>query len=202
MGYNNTYDTNEMSTGAFMAMMSRVLLQDSFQNIVEDRAVKAAPSPLDRLNLGYTNEPRYPYLRMLLFQDGKLRTAYIENTPENIAAFILYHQNACGEISIQSPDQMELMIANRGYIHKALDAPYLTNRLNPVLNGMRHTPVSEPEAVDPSLYDFPEGRLYAFYEQALLRAGMERGEVYGCLEAELGRMEARMPDMSGEGMGR
>ncbi len=97
-------------------------LRQSLQNSNENKyALEDAVNPMD-----------YPYIKAVLM-NGQINAFHLDNSPENIASFILHHQND-GEISLRTPDDVEIMIANRGYVLKALNADYLDHELNPALS--------------------------------------------------------------------
>lgn len=89
------------------------------------------------------------YLEAKWIGPKNLRSCKLENTPENLAAFIQQKRDV-DEISIRDPNDTELIIARFGYVHMCLDEAYLKNRLQPALAELRRSgdiPVFQEAAV-------------------------------------------------------
>lgn len=84
------------------------------------------------------NVNAYPYLEAKWIGEKNLRSCKLENTPENLAAFI-QQKKAVDEISIRDPKGTEVIIARLGYVHMCLDEAYLKNRLQPALTELRRS---------------------------------------------------------------
>lgn len=80
----------------------------------------------------------YPYLEAKWIGEKNLCSCKLENTPENLAAFI-QQKKAVDEISIRDPNGTEVIIARLGYVHMCLDEAYLKNRLQPALSELRRS---------------------------------------------------------------
>ena len=80
----------------------------------------------------------YSYLEAKWIGPKNLRSCKLENTPENLAAFIQQKQDV-DEISVRDPGGTELIIARFGYVHMCLDEAYLKNRLQPALSELRRS---------------------------------------------------------------
>lgn len=89
------------------------------------------------------------YLEAKWIGPKNLRGCKLENTPENLAAFIQQKKDV-DEISVRDPNGTELIIARFGYVHMCLDEAYLKNRLQPALSELRRSgdmPVIQEAAV-------------------------------------------------------
>ena len=80
----------------------------------------------------------YPYLEAKWIGEKNLRSCKLENTPENLAAFIQQKKDV-EEISFRDPNGAEVIIARLGYVHMCLDESYLKNRLQPTLQEFRRS---------------------------------------------------------------
>ena len=78
------------------------------------------------------------YLEAKWIGPKNLRSCKLENTPENLAAFIQQKKDV-DEISVRDPGGTELIIARFGYVHMCLDEAYLKNRLQPALSELRRS---------------------------------------------------------------
>lgn len=78
------------------------------------------------------------YLEAKWIGPKNLRSCKLENTPENLAAFIQQRKDV-DEISVRDPGGTELIIARFGYVHMCLDEAYLKNRLQPALSELRRS---------------------------------------------------------------
>ena len=78
------------------------------------------------------------YLEAKWIGPKNLRGCKLENTPENLAAFIQQKKDV-DEISVRDPNGTELIIARFGYVHMCLDEAYLKNRLQPALSELRRS---------------------------------------------------------------
>lgn len=76
------------------------------------------------------------YLEAKWIGEKNLQSCKLENTPENLAAFI-QQKNDVEEISFRDPNGAEVVIARQGYVHMCLDEVYLKNRLQPALTEQR-----------------------------------------------------------------
>lgn len=79
-----------------------------------------------------------PYLEAKWIGEKNLRSCKLENTPENLAAFIQQKKDV-DEISIRDPNGTEMIIARFGYVHMCLDEVYLKNLLQPALSEQRRS---------------------------------------------------------------
>lgn len=80
----------------------------------------------------------YPYLEAKWIGEKNLRSYKLENTPENLAAFIQQKKDV-EEISFRDPNGAEVIIARQGYVHMCLDEAYLKNQLQPALAELRRS---------------------------------------------------------------
>ncbi len=82
---------------------------------------------------------QYPYISTQYIAGQKCIRHTIANDPENLAAYILAHAKDAGEISICSPDGIEVIIANSGYVLLCKDVRYMEDKLEPALARLRNT---------------------------------------------------------------
>ena len=75
----------------------------------------------------------FPQLHVCWFADRNLQKEIVPSTPSSLAAAIIKHAND-GELSVRSPDGMEVLIAAQGFVLKCEDISYWK-----VLNGELNT---------------------------------------------------------------
>lgn len=73
-----------------------------------------------------------PQLCIRWISDGSLQTESVTSEPSDLAAAIVKHQHD-GELSICTPEYMELLIANEGYVLMCSDIAYW-QEVNEALN--------------------------------------------------------------------
>ena len=89
------------------------------------------------LNRGEQLEDRvhiseFPQLYVYWIADRKLQNEIVSSTPSTLAAAIIKHTDD-GELSVRSPDGMEVLIAEQGFVLKCEDISYW-RKLNEELN--------------------------------------------------------------------
>ncbi len=82
---------------------------------------------------------QYPYICTQYIAGQKCIRHTIANDPDNLAAYILAHDMDAREISICSPDGIEVIIANSGYVLLCKDVRYMKEKLEPALARLRNT---------------------------------------------------------------
>lgn len=122
-------------------------IYDLYDDILDEVRTKLTPEELKQAELSARNTKghfyqagydvnTYSYLEATWIAEKGLRSCKLENTPENLAAFI-QRQKDVDEISLRDPKGTETIIVREGYVHMCLDETYLKNWLQPALSELR-----------------------------------------------------------------
>ena len=108
---------------------------DSFEVMMREKLIKRQIARMENNEGQKENEvdiKQFPQLKVRWISRGSLLEEIVSSAPSDMAACMMRHQDD-GELSICSPEGVEFMIANQGYVMMSRDLKYW-QELNAQLN--------------------------------------------------------------------
>ena len=101
-------------------------MKDFLEAMMRDKLMKRQMARMENGEKQKENEidiKQFPQLKVRWISGGSLLEEMVSSDPSDVAAYIMRHQDD-GELSICSPEDVELMIANQGYVMMCRDLNY------------------------------------------------------------------------------
>lgn len=108
---------------------------DFFEAMMRDKLMKRQMARMEndeRQKESQIDIKQFPQLKVRWISGGSLLEEMVSSDPSDVAACVMRHQDD-GELSICSPEYIELMIADQGYVVMSRDPKYW-QELNSQLN--------------------------------------------------------------------
>ena len=99
---------------------------DSFEAMMREKLIKRQIARMENNEGQKENEvdiKQFPQLKVRWISRGSLLEEIVSSAPSDVAACMMRHQDD-GELSICSPEGVEFMIANQGYVMMSRDLKY------------------------------------------------------------------------------